>query len=125
MNFLSVSPSDYSNRRRLLLGKHPSNVEASIKIQLNKQHLQVVENELFSKLMTLPAEDGKAKDTRFRIMGGCFVIGNSSWEYILRVIYEIETQVVLIQVNYLSGGQNEAKQIVDKLAFLCNESSIL
>ena len=125
MNFLSVSPSDYLNRRKILLAKHPSNVEGSIKIQLNKPHLQAVENELFSKLMILPAEDGKAKDTRFRIMGGCFVLGNSSWEYILRTIYEIETQVVLIQINYSSGGQYEARQVVDKLSFLCNENSVL
>jgi len=123
MDFSPVIGSEFVRKRKTLLSSHPANIEESIKLKVNKDYLKVLQETLFSKLVLVPGEGGSEK--RFTIYGSCFTLGTSRLEYILRIILENETQLLLIQVAYPIGGEQDARLVLEKLVFLCNEYSLL
>jgi len=123
LRFQSINSTEYTKKRKAMLASYPSNVEESIKLRINKDHLEVLQETLFAKMTPIPVEG--ASENRFNIYGGCVTIGTSQLEYIVRIIVEIETSLMLIQVVYPFGGEQDAKLLLEKLIFLCNETSLL
>jgi len=123
LTFKNVNSAEYNKKRKSMLANHSSNVEESIKLRINRDHLDVLQDTLFGKMTPIPVEG--ASENRFNIYGGCVTIGTSQLEYILRIIVEIETNLMLIQVIYPFGGEQDAKLLLEKLIFLCNETSLL
>lgn len=115
--------TEFTKKRKTMLANHPTNIEESIKLRINKDHLEVLQETLFTKMMGIPVEG--AAENRFNIYGGLVTLGTSELEYIVRIIVEIETNLMLIQVVYPLGGDQDAKLILEKLIFLCNETSLL
>ncbi len=86
---------------------------------VNPEHLRILREGLLSKLVVIPAETVLEK--RFTIYGGCFTLGASRLEYILRMAFDNESGSLGIQVAYPIGGEQDAKLILEKLIFLCTE----
>jgi len=123
MDFAPIISSEFLRKRKELVSMHPANIEESIKLKVSKEYLKVLQESLFSKLILVPPEGGSEK--RFTIYGGNFRVGTSKLEYILRIILENDTHLLLIQVAYPIGGEQDARLILEKLVFLCNEYSLL
>ena len=120
MRFIPIGVTDYVRARKNLLARHPSNLDESKKIEVSDEYMNVLNENFLSKLIVVPVEDDKVT-----MYVACFTLGGYSSEYFLRIIVEKEKQSMIIQIVYHSECRQDARNLLDKLVFLCDEKCTL